>query len=270
MPPLSDVLVQLVLDLFRVHRFRWDQHVSHGTDRLMDQLRNAFDPVSAPEDLEQLLRGSRLSREAERWTVIYLRPPPREESLVPLLAGEFDFRQPWPVVRLQLGLFSLNSGDRVVSAGFRFETPEGPDRPGRHDFYHAQPIGSFAGRDLTSVPPSKSTPAIPVDAHDPIALVLCVLVSLYGSDGIHALSPGVRNLMQRSIAGLRVIGYRAQYYRVVRGTRTIICCSRDGRGIEGVRERHRNAQITECTLADYDDADQSDRDFVDIGSALSL
>jgi hypothetical protein len=89
--------------------------------------------------------------------------------------------------------------------GYRWEPPEseGPNKPSKHGYYHAQPITSVklsggAVRiplNLKHQDISEHFPTIPVDARDGLELVDALLVSLYGPDYAteYINDPGIRN-----------------------------------------------------------------------------
>jgi len=106
----------------------------------------------------------------------YLNPVTKHCVMVPRIRLEYDFARHIPLVRVYLGLFLLHDG-KLKSLGFRFETPEGE---GLHNFYHAQMF-------IEKGPPlpyhawlPTSQPSFPLDAEDPVQLLLCLLTSLYG------------------------------------------------------------------------------------------
>jgi len=99
--------------------------------------------------------------------------------LVHLRHGTSDSRL---VLSLTLILARLHQ-EATVFAAWRYEAPEGL---GEHCFWHAQPV-----RELRSVGVDQSTeaaptwfpdwgPTMPLRAKDPLGLLLCMLVSIYG------------------------------------------------------------------------------------------
>lgn len=119
---------------------------------------------------------------ADLGVFLYLRPPNRASNTVPIISVRSDFGRSLPEVRIQLLLFVLDEHANLQSLGYRFETPEGP---GRHNFYHIQPIRTLFGMPNA---PATTTPAwfpdthptFPIDATDPVSLPFNLLISLYG------------------------------------------------------------------------------------------
>jgi hypothetical protein len=144
---------------------------------------------------------------------LYLNPVMRGLWLLPVLSIKANFERSLPEVRLRLGLFLWAKG-RVRSLGMRFETPEGP---GLHNYYHMQFIRGFDGG--SEMPgslwwlPTKE-PTVPLDADNPVALLLCLLVNLYGFHYLNQLETEVgRELLEFSQA-LRLQQNQPRFYRV--------------------------------------------------------
>jgi hypothetical protein len=97
---------------------------------------------------------------------------------VPILRIASDFGRSIPELRIRLVLFSLRDG-KPSGFGYRFESPEGP---GRHHYYHAQPIDLKAVESFLDAEDRLSTkcPTFPLDADNPVQLLLSLLISLYG------------------------------------------------------------------------------------------
>ncbi len=114
---------------------------------------------------------------------LYLEPIPKGDVALPVLSWECDFsRKPIPEIRLHLGLFLLDKEKNLQVIGYRFETPEGE---GRHNYYHAQLIKNFHNggscwcakcRDWLP----ETQPAFVLDARNPVTLLVCILISVYG------------------------------------------------------------------------------------------
>jgi len=78
--------------------------------------------------------------------------------------------------------------------GFRFEAPEGKSTSGagRHNYYHVQMIRALgssisfpANEHLKWLPDAE--PTFPIDADNPVKLLLSLLISLYGPDEVAVL-----------------------------------------------------------------------------------
>jgi hypothetical protein len=112
---------------------------------------------------------------------LYLEPITKAGHFLPVLTFKCDFTKSHLEVRLRLALFLLDSASKLRAVGYRFETPEGP---GRHSYYHAQPITSFALDSSSQLPCpnwlSSDHPSFVLDAVDPVTLLVGLLVSLYG------------------------------------------------------------------------------------------
>lgn len=106
-------------------------------------------------------------------------------NMVPLLSFKYDFTRSKPIVRLYLALFFMDKSD-IHAVGYRFETPEGE---GVHDYYHAQWISRFGRQDLPNCPSwiPKKQPALTLDAENCVALLICLLISIYGLDYLDIL-----------------------------------------------------------------------------------
>src|ERR1700694_1149315 len=135
---------------------------------------------------------------------------------IPVMSVYCNFVSTPSVVRLRTALFLLTPNDlghKVQAVGYRFETPEGPQ--GRHSYHHAQPIRAFdaAGSELPGAQSWLPTtdPTFAPDADNPISLIFCMLVSLYGAD------------YMKSMVGLKLIPRLRQYL--------------DGTGLHSLRAR---------------------------------
>lgn len=144
---------------------------------------------------------------------LYLEPTEIGNYMVPVLSWQCDFSQkPIPEIRIYLSLFQLDKDKQLKAIGYRFETPE---KGNRHYFYHAQLIKNF----LNGKPAwchqcrewlSERQPSFILDARDPISLLICLLISLYGLDYIdknlltanfkNELVPYVRNMAWKNLA----------------------------------------------------------------------
>lgn len=218
-------------------------------------------PVSSDSELEQCLTQNRLAWETYP-SAIFLKPNPNKRSILPLLDGSLNFSKAWPEVRLRLGLFELQASGELKSNGFRYETPEGPDVPGAHNYYHQQPIANFVDYQLSQDPVCESVPAAPLDASSPIALVLSLLLSLYGSEGIERLSKDVQNLIRREIQSLRAIKYRTQFLMASTAQGSLYFSVRGPNPEQQVKNATGGASVESCTEAEYRGASESQRRYL--------
>lgn len=148
----------------------------------------SYPPFTEDGQLQKFLRSDRAAQEKQR-VFLYLQPMESDGKWLPILRLTCDLEGSRPRVWLRVGLFHLDPGSQLA-IGFRFESPEG-EGEGKHSYYHAQLITGFE-RDrqfyayhtdsdmfpLTKLP--TKFPALPLDAKDPVMLVLCLLLSLYG------------------------------------------------------------------------------------------
>ncbi|MDY7229029.1 hypothetical protein [Hyalangium rubrum] len=156
--------------------------------------RDALQKFLPDPDNERFLSDHAQGRRA----FIYLKPPEKASRSLPVLNLNCDFSGSLPNVGLRLAFFLLDDDKRPVSIGFRFETPHGVDgEEGLHDYYHAQPINSFFkdSDNLLNCPPwlPCKLPAFPLQAQTPVELLSCLLLSIYGRDGIRRVMEAGRD-----------------------------------------------------------------------------
>ncbi len=175
----------LVLWLFDSHEKPWEYSHEGARKIYLDRL-GSMNPISGREELETFLpTGDKVQAEFRLNQYLYLNPIEKGGVFVPRINIKCDFGRNHPMVRLRLGLF-LTTEDSLEGFGFRFETPEGRslERLGRHHYYHAQIIQDFGHPErnkLIGWLPDEQ-PAFPLDANDPVKLLISLLVSLYGLD----------------------------------------------------------------------------------------
>ena len=90
-------------------------------------------------------------------------------------------------------MFLVDDDINVKSLGYRFESPEGKNNQnaGVHHYYHIQMIQPPTCR-IDWLP--ETQPAFPLDADNPVKLLLCVLVSLYGLDYLGTIIREAHNI----------------------------------------------------------------------------
>jgi len=175
---------QLVIEVFDRHKSAYDDP-PRNVQNILDFISNKYTRFADSAAIENALPtdDNPTSDFKELLHFLYLRPIQTGAPTVPVLSFKTDFARSFPKVRARLALFFID-GVEIRSLGYRYETPEGPGN-GRHDYYHVQPIRVLyrdrPGFELPTAPwVLDSHPAWPVDASDPVTLVLSLLVSLYG------------------------------------------------------------------------------------------
>lgn len=142
---------------------------------------------------------------------LYLEVVNDDRPLIPVVSFNYDFSDDREEFRLRVGLLGRSLEGTMVSAGFRFETREGPT--GVHRYYHSQMISSIGVPKGSDPLPAdhwvpESQPAFPLDADNPTALLVCFLVSLYGPDRVRGLlTNGLLNFMKSAISGMHSVKY---------------------------------------------------------------
>lgn len=116
---------------------------------------------------------------------LLMEPITKGGLMLPLISWMYDpDAKPTAKLGFHLALCMLSKNDGLFSVGYRFESPHGT---GMHNYYHVQLIRRFADgmpswcdecRD--SLP--ETQPAFAIDARDPVSLLICILVSVYGLD----------------------------------------------------------------------------------------
>jgi hypothetical protein len=150
---------------------------------LLNEVSDWFTPFDE-RDLEIFLSENPRNgdtSEAGKYVFLPMVPNPRLLPILNLAYSLTDDR-----VKLQLVLFvEREAGFEARAFGYRFESPEGP---GRHDYWHAQPIHHVLLHDESTVKlpglkddwRPKDTPAFPLDARCAIDLLVCLMISVYG------------------------------------------------------------------------------------------
>lgn len=172
------IVRDILLWLWQGHSSWLNNDASAPERELHDKLARNHTPFGQV-DLEIALRKESI-QSVDRF--IFLQPPGRGGLILPILNVNWNFGLNIPIIRLRLSLFGLNQG-RLIDMGFRFESPEGT---GNHNYYHAQPILPL-GASTTAWPPTRF-PTFTLDARNPVTLLSCMLISLYGQDYLGQLS----------------------------------------------------------------------------------
>ena len=120
-------------------------------------------------------------RLSESRKALYLSPTSSQPHLIPVVSLECVIDNTKANIKIRIMLIQKRN-DALVGIGFRFEN--GGDI---HQYYHAQLIKELQGSTHGSNPViehlewlPESEPAIPLKANDPVTLLLCSLISLYG------------------------------------------------------------------------------------------
>lgn len=118
---------------------------------------------------------------SDKRKAIYLSPTSNQPRHVPVISLECNMNDAESKIKIRIMLIQKRN-NVLKGVGFRFE--KGDDT---HNFYHVQLIQELQGAKHVSNPIveysewlPESEPAIPVKADDPVTLLLCSLISLYG------------------------------------------------------------------------------------------
>jgi hypothetical protein len=148
---------------------------------------------------------------------VFLQATERERKLLPVLGFAFDLDE--QRIQFWLGLFLLegdSSPEKPLGVGYRYETPEA-GRGSEHGYFHIQPMRAMdhlaptpkylmGWWDSTSWM-STTFPAFPLDAGDATAMLLALLISVYGLQETKRLlnECGMRETMTLSIDTMRCL-----------------------------------------------------------------
>jgi hypothetical protein len=178
---MGDLLLDTVLFLAR-HRSR----AGKAGTKLLSEASGKFTHCDERE-LERFFKENPEqgdTSEMGKFVFLPLVPKPR---LLPVLNLAYDI--PNDLAKLQVALFTETDQPGIRAFGYRFEPPEGP---GRHDYWHAQPILRVGCHDDSTIDlpgledgwRPTDTPAFPLDARSPIGLLVALMVSIYGLDEV--------------------------------------------------------------------------------------
>ena len=131
--------------------------------------------------------------------VIYIKPPAKENSAIAALWCRWNFNLIPASCWFYFGIWSVQpsfpvSGGHKYPAflGFRYEAPEIDTN---HNYYHVQPCQSIGPKSnviLEALPISQRNPTWPLPADSSIDLLLCLVTSLYGMNGLTDIAEEVR------------------------------------------------------------------------------
>jgi len=163
---------------------RWLREKGSELNRAISQL---FAPATE-QDISVLFRETQ-GELSNMGKFLFLPPPENDGAILPVAALRFDFQRTVPELRIQVGLFT-GTPDSPRAIGVRFETPEGT---GAHNYYHCQLFRHYAntGRD-TPLPIDHwlptGDPTLPLGAKNSVALMVCLIASLYGRPAVEKLA----------------------------------------------------------------------------------
>lgn len=168
----------------------WQSHTKPGNydneraKLLFDEFGLAAEAINNADELEAYLPSEdKVDAAFPTHRYFYLAPITERLVMLPRIHLKCDFGRNIPEIRCRLELFLLNDDLDIQSLGYRFESPEGLNDHGAgiHHYYHIQmiqPPTSLVEIDWLPV----TQPAFPINADDPVKLILILLVSLYGLD----------------------------------------------------------------------------------------
>jgi hypothetical protein len=177
---MQRTLVRQILLWLQNRYGAWERNPRGPASRFHDRVHEAYPGFSVTQ-LECLLSNELEFDSSGQNRYLFLEPIDEGSGIVPVLAFRYNFRAHNAELRLQLALFVPHEND-LAAIGCRFETSEGP---GTHDFHHAQLFRGFygaGGQCLPLCPPwlPTSRPAFQLKADDPVTLLVCMVISLYG------------------------------------------------------------------------------------------
>lgn len=154
-----------------------------------DWIRQAPPADTAITSLFQPLKRNQLSYllhqpsgQFEPNEVVQLVPPIREWRAAALRC-EWKSEGPGNGCAFYLGIWL----DDLRFIGFRFEPPA----PGNHSYYHCQPCRTMGGKEPIRIPRAlelpERNPAWPLHATSSLELLLCLVLSILGMDGLQKM-----------------------------------------------------------------------------------
>jgi len=160
-----------------------DLDIDRGTRNTYTELINSWSPLTE-NDMESLFPVNSKAVNfnlSEKRKALYLSPTSNQPQFVPVLSLECSMNNTEINIKIRIMLIQ-KINDALKGVGFRFEKGEGT-----HNYYHVQLIKELQGAKYVSNPVieylewlPESEPAIPIKAKDPVTLLLCSLISLYG------------------------------------------------------------------------------------------
>ena len=182
-----------ILELLRARGEDWKRDPPQKARKPLSIAENRFSLISKSE-LETLVRyGNGESFKPN--TAIYIEPPGDDPAAVIAIWCQWNLAADTPALGCYVGYWSMvprfpkpeieNGEEQKLVPGFvgyRFETP-GVGDDEKHVYHHAQPCRSLGlkNREFSeSLPVSNRIPAFPISAKDPVELLACAVLSVYG------------------------------------------------------------------------------------------
>ncbi len=250
------VFRDLVLWLWRSHEKPWEYEDSEAR-QIYDQIQVGYASIGEGE-IELLLptEDDVRSEFSRRRRYLYLNPIKVTPTLVPVLSIKADFGRSIPELRLRLGFFLMQEG-QVKAFGFRFESPEGP---GEDHYYHAQFIHGFEndrpfGPEHIWLP--VTCPTFPLDADNPVKLLLTLVVALYGLPSLTQVKTSVAGI-EKHLSEMRCLSFKEfEYYWIATMRRDrqeyYISTDIDPESFDKkFREAHQGCEIKRITKGRYE------------------
>jgi len=247
----------LLLWVWHSHTKPWEYKDAEASE-IYAEISRAYVSIGKPEELEVVLPSEASVRSKFlKNSYLYLSPIKVDTTLVPVVAiGESDFGRSIPLLRIRLGVF-LKHDNEIKAFGYRFESPEG--YKGEHHYYHSQFIHgfekdrSFLGKEPSWLP--VSCPTFPIDADDPVKLLISLLIALYGrpyATQIKASVSGVGKYIDEM--HLSKFGSFEWYWCANIGRRTVHVGTEDDPETfnKDFRKQHPNCKIVGITKETYE------------------
>ena len=154
---------------------------TQGSDEVRIAAERRFSPLGE-HDLERHLRHGAESGDFGQ-QALYVTPPRLECEAAAAIWCKWYFGNEQAACWFYLGLWLAERG----FVGFRYEMPESG---GNHNYYHSQPCQTMGSRDevipgALAVP--ERNPTWPLVAKSALELLLCLVVSIHGMNGLSQL-----------------------------------------------------------------------------------
>jgi hypothetical protein len=180
------MMCELLTNLLNLSEYLWEQgkdlngsNLKNGTTMINYEMMNWAKPHLTSRELGSLVEKSRNSYlHLERF---YLPPLDEDREFIPILSLDCKFGSSPPSLNLRVGMTKYANGGngQPVSVGFRFEMGK---HASNHNYHHMQLTAKPHDEPLLGCPELPETyPCVPTPAKCPFSLILCMLISLYGS-----------------------------------------------------------------------------------------
>jgi hypothetical protein len=188
-----------------------------------------------------------------------LSPVTESRIMIPRITLKCDFGKNIPEIRCRLELFLLANDTTLQSLGYRFESPEGKNDQGAgvHHYYHIQIIQPPTSR-LDWLPDTQ--PAFPINADNPVKLILSLLISLYGRGYLGTILKESRiKGLEEYVRGIPCMDFAVfEWYKLievgnpVKHTEGYRITSNEGEFETFIRGRYAGCNIKGITRTSYD------------------